>query len=155
MAYRKHGHSSRKLKTPTYGSWQAMKMRCFDVANKKFHLYGGRCITVCDQWKDSFEQFLADMGERPMGKTLDRYPNKNGNYEPGNCRWATQDEQHSNRRAYSSGHVLKTHCPMGHEYAGENLYVDSRGCRACKACKLISQKRLRSKTRMRQVHQSL
>jgi hypothetical protein len=63
--------------------------------------YGGRGITVCEQWrgKNGFVQFLADMGDRPRGKTLDRWPDMNGNYEPGNCRWATIKEQNSNRRA--------------------------------------------------------
>jgi len=53
---------------------------------------------VCERWLESFENFLADMGERPAGMTLDRYPDKNGNYEPGNVRWATDEKQSNNRR---------------------------------------------------------
>jgi hypothetical protein len=66
-----------------------------DVA--KYPLYGGRGIQVCDRWK-SFGNFLEEMGERPEGMSLDRYPNPNGNYEPGNCRWATAKAERHNRR---------------------------------------------------------
>jgi hypothetical protein len=140
----KHGHSTRTRKTPTYLSWQSMKMRCLNPRYKKFYLYGGRGISICERWKASYENFLDDMGDRPSGMTLDRYPNKDGNYEPGNCRWATQAEQHSNRRAYSTGHAFKTQCPRGHEYSGGNLYIDARGSRSCRQCKLLSQNRIRS-----------
>lgn len=89
----KHGMS----RSSTYGSWRAMKSRCYLSTNKDYANYGGRGITVCDRWKDSFEAFLADMGERPDGMTLDR-PNNNGIYEPSNCRWADEQTQKRNRR---------------------------------------------------------
>jgi hypothetical protein len=83
--------------TPTYRSWQAMRQRCTNPTNASWAHYGGRGITVCERWQDSFESFLADMGERPTGRTLDRV-DVDGNYEPGNCRWATPLEQARNKR---------------------------------------------------------
>jgi hypothetical protein len=67
-----------------------------------YEYYGARGISVCSRW-DSFENFYADMGDPPEGMSLDRYPDVNGNYEPGNCRWATGEEQARNRR---SNHIL-------------------------------------------------
>jgi len=95
-----HGHTRGLKTTPEYRSWQAMLARCTNPRHEHYPDYGGRGITVCDRWQDSFEAFLEDMGPRPAGKTLDRYPDKNGNYEPGNCRWATWSEQNSNRRTW-------------------------------------------------------
>lgn len=89
----KHGW----LGTPTYQAWAAMKNRCLCKTSRDYPRWGGRGIRVCDQWIASFENFLADMGPRPSGKhSLDRIDN-NGNYVPGNVRWATWKEQQSNR----------------------------------------------------------
>jgi hypothetical protein len=72
-----------------------MRSRCRDAGNASYGRYGGRGITVCDRWQE-FENFLADMGERPEGKTLDRIDG-DGHYEPANCRWATKREQETNK----------------------------------------------------------
>lgn len=97
---RTHGHSHRTLSngSPEYQSWMGAKVRCLNPKHKIYPQYGGRGITMCARWRDSFEAFLADMGPRPAGTSLDRYPNNDGNYEPGNCRWATQREQCNNKR---------------------------------------------------------
>lgn len=94
---KRHGHSSRGKKSGTYRSWIAMRRRCSDPNNNRFSLYGGRGITVCDEWRTSFDAFLSDMGERPQGTTLDRVDPNTG-YTKDNCRWASVDEQANNTR---------------------------------------------------------
>jgi hypothetical protein len=76
-----------------------MRARCYDPGHKAYRHYGGRGITVCERWLNSFESFLADMGLKPDDLSIERI-NNDGNYEPGNCKWATLSEQNSNRRAY-------------------------------------------------------
>lgn len=92
----RHGHAA-ATRSATYRSWCAMWTRCTNPKTIGWANYGGRGITVCVRWR-VFETFLADMGERPEGTTLDRR-DPDGNYEPGNCRWATPQEQRANRRA--------------------------------------------------------
>lgn len=81
--------------SPEYTTWRGMKGRCLNPKASQYPYYGGRGITICQRWLDSFEAFLADMGTRPPGMTLDRIL-VDGNYEPGNCRWATPTEQVTN-----------------------------------------------------------
>lgn len=79
-----------------YTSWLGMRGRCLYKTDKCYKHYGGRGIVICDSWINSFENFLNDMGERPIGHSLDRV-NVNGNYEPSNCKWSTIEEQSLNR----------------------------------------------------------
>jgi hypothetical protein len=92
--------SHNKSNTPTYNSWCSMKSRCYNENNNKYKDYGGRGVIVCDRWITSFENFLKDMGEKPIGTTLDCKDN-DGNYEPSNCKWSTSVEQANNRRKRS------------------------------------------------------
>lgn len=91
---------SHKNRTPAYVSWGSMHQRCSNPKHDNWKHYGGRGIKVCERWsgEQGFENFLSDMGERPPGMTLDRYPNPDGNYEPGNVRWATATQQNRNKR---------------------------------------------------------
>lgn len=97
---------------PERGCWTLMKSRCYNPRDKNYQVYGGSGITVCDRWRASFDDFLADVGPRPsLLHSLDRYPNQSGNYEPGNVRWATQKQQTRNMR---TNHLVsafgKTQC---------------------------------------------
>jgi hypothetical protein len=88
----------KKTKMPEYWIWAAMIRRCYNKNFQNYHRYGGRGIVVCNRWRHSFSTFLADMGSRPSeNHSLDRFPDKDGNYEPENCRWATQTQQMRNR----------------------------------------------------------
>lgn len=111
---KKHGHTTGrwvgKSKSMEYVSWQAMIARCENPKAKRFERYGGRGIKICERWRNSFENFLVDMGPRPSRKySLDRHPDNDGDYEPGNCRWATSKQQASTRsKRKQSWHVKQT-----------------------------------------------
>lgn len=96
----KHGHTRGRWwgqpRTPEYVSWQAMIARCEYPKAKRYERYGGRGITVCQRWRESFAAFLQDLGPRPEGTTLNRIDN-DGNYEPGNCQWVTPEQQAATR----------------------------------------------------------
>lgn len=91
-----HGHTSRAKTSPTYTSWKKMIARCTNKNYYQYKNYGGRGITVCEEWRD-FTVFLRDMGERPKGKELDRIDNDLG-YSVSNCRWATHTQNNRNKR---------------------------------------------------------
>lgn len=95
----KHGDGRHGRQAREYRAWAAMKRRCYNRRVERFPHYGGRGITVCDRWRESYVAFLEDMGRCPDGLTLERN-DTDGHYEPSNCRWATMQEQRVNRRDY-------------------------------------------------------
>ena len=96
----KHGHSRDYRHTPEYSCWDNLKRRCFNPQHHSYHNYGGRGISVCQEWNESFMAFFNHIGPRPTSKhTIDRI-NNDGNYEPGNVRWSTRSENLLNRRPY-------------------------------------------------------
>lgn len=98
----KRGNKTHGLtNTRTYKLYQNMKTRCYNPNRDSWQRYGGRGITVCERWLESYENFLADMGECPEGLTLDRI-NNDGNYEPSNCRWTNWSEQAKNRTIWQN-----------------------------------------------------
>lgn len=120
----------RRTNTPEYHSWSGIKQRCLNPRSHAFENYGARGIKVCQQWIDSFEQFLADVGSRPgVGYSIDRIDN-DGNYEPGNVRWATASEQSNNQRARHR----RANCRRGHS----NWYRANESGRRCRTCNSLA-----------------
>lgn len=117
--------------TGTYRVWMHMRQRCENPTDNGFPDYGGRGIRVCERWRKSFSSFFEDMGEKPTGKSINRI-NNDGNYEPSNCKWATESEQANNRRG---NRVL--------EFKGKRLTVSQWSMELG-----LSQKALRSRVQM-------
>lgn len=108
-----HGHSHFEKNTPEYRAWIAMKSRCYNKNLRSYPGYGGRGIVVCDEWLNDFPAFYSHIGKRPSpDHSLDRYPNNDGHYEPGNVRWATDEEQ-----------ILNRNCNVWLVYKGEKMVV--------------------------------
>lgn len=116
--------------TTEYEIWAGMKKRCYNPKCKRYTGYGGRGIKVCDRWLDKargFQNFLEDMGMRPEGKSLDRFPNNDGDYSKENCRWATNEEQARNKRTN-----------VWIEYEGLNMILNDWAIKFNKSSKEIS-----------------
>lgn len=129
-----HGYA----RTRTYQSWQHMKDRCLNVNNLSYKYYGGRGITVCRRWVNSFENFLEDMGDRPKNSSLDRIDN-NGIYEPTNCKWSSHKAQAMNRRT-SIGNIVGSKFGRltitGQFYKSNKLYAKTECiCGGVKVCR--------------------
>ena len=142
MSYIKHGHTSRHGWSPTYVSWVAMRSRCDYPNHTSYHKYGGKGISYDPKWV-SFEAFLADMGERPDGKTLDRFDSSK-DYCKDNCYWATPTEQNlhlatrsdntSGRKGVSWKRQIRRWIARGHLYGVEYLlYCGTSFEEACEA----------------------
>lgn len=130
MLGNKYGVKHGMHDTPTYRVWHGMIVRCRYPSTQSYPRYGGRGIKVCDRWQgpDGFVNFLADMGERPDGMTLDRIDN-DGNYEPSNCRWASRSDQQRNKSPFP-----RERCKRGHLFSEVGVYVNKNGARQCKQC---------------------
>lgn len=122
---RTHGASM----TRAYKAWAGMIGRCTNPKNDKWARYGGRGITVCDRWRD-YGAFLSDMGERPKGMTVDRWPDNDGNYELGNCRWATRFNKRATAATTSWLRFLAYPSPQQKRHCG----LDTTALRSRAAC---------------------
>jgi len=132
-----HGQAKKTATTAEYRIWQNMKKRCLNPKSPRYADYGGRGIKICESWKNSFVAFFKDMGIRPKGKTLDR-ENNDGNYEPGNCRWATPAQQRRNRREAKF-------CKHGHAFTKANTYIRPNGNKTCRTCQTQTVQRYRDR----------
>lgn len=125
----KHGHKRPSAISREYAAYRNMMARCYNPKNARFPTYGARGISVCERWRGNFLLFLEDLGRCPgAGFSLERIDNQLG-YEPGNCRWATRQDQANNRRSsklYDIGGVTKTQAQWASEYGISQSLLHSR-----------------------------
>lgn len=128
-----HGHTGRGTRSSEYNSWDGMNQRCHNTKNPSYRKYGGRGIRVCARWRASFANFIADMGRKPSPQhSIDRIDN-DGNYEPGNCRWATLSQQNSNMQRSKGALVYKGECGTFQYWAAKLGVTPSALCRRLNA----------------------
>ena len=135
-----HGHTRQGRRSAEYAAWRGIKTRCFNRNEPSWANYGGRGITMCAEWVNSFETFVRDVGARPSARySIDRI-NNDGNYEPDNVRWATRSEQARNRRPVQV-------CKNGHPFD----YIKPSGQRCCRQCKRELLRAWRKRQQMKSV----
>lgn len=126
----KGNYSNRNKARAEFGTWCAMVERCYYPRHIAYADYGGRGIRVCNRWRNSFEAFVKDMGPKPSpAHSIDRYPNSDGHYELGNCRWATPREQRLNQRPQNDSYRVKRSWDLGKRSRISHARLDLTGRR--------------------------
>ena len=139
----------RELRRRAYSRWRGMVGRCVNDENISYKDYGARGISVCPEWLESFDAYYAYVGDAPgPDYTLDRIDN-DGDYRPGNVRWATWSEQNLNSRRHEGRGQPVSACRAGHAYDAQNTYVSPDGRRMCRACRLAAGRRYAERRKAR------